>query len=114
VIAADFDRIALLPEGGFDHNSVYHRFLLRELGARPGHVLDLGCGSGAFTRLVATKATRVTGIDLSGNMIAAARRRSAGSPQIEFVQGRCPAVELAGGRIRRHCLDRHDASSAAR
>jgi hypothetical protein len=28
-IREDFDRIALLPDGGWDHNSFYHPWLLR-------------------------------------------------------------------------------------
>jgi SAM-dependent methyltransferase len=83
--AADFDRIALLPDDGFDHNSCYHDFLMRQLGARMDHVLDLGCGTGRFSRLLAERANLVTGIDVSANMIEAARRQSAGSARMRFV-----------------------------
>ncbi len=49
-------------------------------------VLDLGCGSGWATRLMAERAThgRVVGIDISDEMIALARSTSTQYPQAEF------------------------------
>ncbi|MEO8436299.1 MAG: class I SAM-dependent methyltransferase [Pyrinomonadaceae bacterium] len=49
-------------------------------------VLDLGCGSGWATRLMAEKASkgRVAGIDISDEMIELARKSSAAFPNIEF------------------------------
>ncbi len=85
-VRADFDRIALLPETGFDHNARYHGALLKALPRRIGHALDLGCGTGRFSRLLASRADRVTAIDLSANMIDAARAHSAASANIDFLQ----------------------------
>jgi SAM-dependent methyltransferase len=84
VIEADFDRIALLPPGGYDHNVHYHPFLLRELGPELGEALEIGCGSGQFSRLMAARAEQVLGVDLSANMIAAAQRESAGLANVRF------------------------------
>ncbi len=39
-------------------------------------VLDVGCGVGRWSRLLAARGARVTGIDLSPTMIAEARRRA--------------------------------------
>ena len=49
-------------------------------------VLDLGCGSGWATRLMAEKAMKghVVGIDISDEMIELARKTSAGFPNVEF------------------------------
>jgi SAM-dependent methyltransferase len=49
-------------------------------------VLDLGCGSGWATRLMADRAThgRVVGIDISDEMIALARSTSMQFPQVEY------------------------------
>jgi SAM-dependent methyltransferase len=45
---------------------------------RPGcSVLDVGCGVGRWSRRLATRGARVTGVDLSPTMIAEARERAA-------------------------------------
>jgi SAM-dependent methyltransferase len=75
-IRADFDRIALHEQAGWNHNSHYHRFLLKQLPLPCESVLDLGCGMGEFSRLVAERADRVVAIDLSPNMITIAKQRS--------------------------------------
>jgi len=51
------------------------------------HVLDLGCGVGATTKILADKGANVVGIDADPEMIALARRKF---PGIEF---ECVAVE---------------------
>jgi len=49
-------------------------------------VLDVGCGSGWATRLLAEKAKRgqVVGIDISDEMVRIARESSGGFPNVEF------------------------------
>ncbi|MUL49348.1 class I SAM-dependent methyltransferase [Mycobacterium sp. CBMA293] len=44
------------------------------------HVLDVGCGTGVATAALADAALAVTGVDLSPNMIAQARRLNPGLP----------------------------------
>jgi SAM-dependent methyltransferase len=52
--------------------------LARSLRVRPGtRVLDVGCGVGRWSRLLAARGALVTGVDLSPTMIAEARRRAA-------------------------------------
>jgi|LSQX01.2.fsa_nt_gb SAM-dependent methyltransferase len=85
-VRRDFDRIAHLPgEGSWDHNSHYHPFLLRQLPAQVGRALEVGCGTGQFARLLAERAEAVLGLDLSPEMIALARERSARLPNVEFL-----------------------------
>jgi SAM-dependent methyltransferase len=85
-VESDFDKIALLPTAAFDNNAYYHQALLRSLPGQLGEALDVGCGTGAFTRLLAARADRVLGLDLSANMISVARQRSAGFSNIDFCQ----------------------------
>jgi ubiquinone/menaquinone biosynthesis C-methylase UbiE len=83
-IRNDFDRIALHDQQGWDHNNHYHRFLLKQLPNRCQTVLDVGCGTGEFSRLLANRADRVIAIDLSPNMIEVAKERSSQFSNIDF------------------------------
>jgi SAM-dependent methyltransferase len=98
-IRDDFDRIALLPDDRWNHNRHYHPLLLREVPAGSAEALDVGCGAGEFTRLLAARCTRVTGIDLSPNMVAEARRRSAVLDNVEYAVGDVMTAPLATGRF---------------
>ncbi|HVS78516.1 MAG TPA: class I SAM-dependent methyltransferase [Steroidobacteraceae bacterium] len=56
------------------------------LQAAPGmRVLDVGCGVGRWSRLLASRGASVTGVDLSPTMIAEAERRASASG----LAGRC-------------------------
>lgn len=83
-VRSDFDRLAVLSQGRWDHNDHYHSFLLRHLPARLDEALDVGCGGGAFARLLAARAGRVLGLDLSPEMVRLARERSAHLPNVTF------------------------------
>jgi len=85
-IRDDFDRLAAFDHAGWSHNSHYHPYLLRHLPDRPKTALDVGCGTGVFSRLLATRCEHVTGIDLSGEMIRLARERSVGIQNIHYEQ----------------------------
>lgn len=87
-IRSDFDRIALLSaEEGWNHNSHYHERLLRHIPERCRNALEIGCGTGEFSRLLAGRAERALALDLSPEMIRIARERSKAYPNIEFVAG---------------------------
>jgi ubiquinone/menaquinone biosynthesis C-methylase UbiE len=84
VIRSDFDRIALLPDGGWNHNNHYHGFLLRQLPQRCEYALDLGCGTGSFSRLLAERCEQVLALDLSPQMIRIAKERAKADANAEF------------------------------
>jgi 2-polyprenyl-3-methyl-5-hydroxy-6-metoxy-1,4-benzoquinol methylase len=75
-IEKDFDRLALLDDNGWTHNNHYHGFLLRHVPANCSSALEVGCGSGAFSRRLAGCARQVVALDLSAEMIRVARARS--------------------------------------
>ncbi|HWS85906.1 MAG TPA: methyltransferase domain-containing protein [Pyrinomonadaceae bacterium] len=83
-VRADFDRIALLSGEEWGHNGLYHDFLARHVPVRCRAALDIGCGAGDFSRLLAGVSGRVLALDLSPNMIGLARERSAQFPNITF------------------------------
>lgn len=84
-IQSDFDRIALLSDEDWDHNEHYHRYLMERVPEQCRHVLEIGCGTGKFSRLLAERAERVLAIDLSPQMIRFAKERSKLYPNIDFV-----------------------------
>ncbi|WP_193043914.1 class I SAM-dependent methyltransferase [Mycolicibacterium baixiangningiae] len=57
-----------------------------------GHVADVGCGTGATTAILAGHGCRVTGIDLSPNMIGEARRLNL---DLDFRIGSMTALDFA-------------------
>ncbi|MEL7245145.1 MAG: class I SAM-dependent methyltransferase [Cyanobacteria bacterium J06573_2] len=83
-IRNDFDCIALNEQQGWNHNSHYHRFLLKQLPLKCKIILDIGCGTGEFSRLLAKRADKVIAIDLSPNMIEIAKEKSKQYPNIDF------------------------------
>jgi len=84
LIQADFDRLAAFSTDGWNHNSHYHRFLLKHVPQPCQQVLEVGCSSGAFTRHLATRAEQVLALDVSPQMIHLARERSQQYTNIEF------------------------------
>jgi SAM-dependent methyltransferase len=83
-VQADFDRIALLPEDNWNHNSHYHKFLLEHVPPGCRESLDIGCGTGTFSRLLAGRSEQVLALDLSPHMIRIAQERSKGFSNIDF------------------------------
>ncbi|MCL4767269.1 MAG: methyltransferase domain-containing protein [Hyphomicrobiaceae bacterium] len=136
--AAVFDRLSeLSPEAGVALYSLGSPDLLdaattslvdrlREWGLLGGDrtALDLGCGIGRVTAALAGEVGAVVGVDVSGGILAVARRRCAGRPNILLAQtsGRdlaalasgafdlvlavdtFPYLVLAGGGLAETCL----------
>ena len=65
--------------------------------AASGSVLDVGCGTGIFTRLLAAElpdAFSVTGVEPSADMRTTAAARAEASRRIQFVAGRAEALPV--------------------
>lgn len=93
-IQADFDRIAAFADDGWNHNNHYHGFLLKQLPPRCEQALEVGCGRGAFARLLAARSGHVTALDLSPEMIRIAREQSAAYPNLSYKVGDVMEYEL--------------------
>ena len=83
-IQTDFDRIASLEMGGWNHNNHYHDFLLQNVPPGCQKALEIGCGTGSFSRRLAQHSRQVQAVDLSPEMIRIAESRSDQFPNIEF------------------------------
>jgi Methylase involved in ubiquinone/menaquinone biosynthesis len=83
-VQADFDRIALLSEETWSHNHYYHSYLMKKVPLHCKAALEIGCGMGAFSRLLAERADQVMALDLSPQMIRIAEERSKQHPNIHF------------------------------
>lgn len=83
-VEADFDRLALLDDEGWTANNHYHNFLLKQVPAKCENALEIGCGTGAFARLLAKRSRRVSALDLSSEMIRVAQSRSAQLGNLEY------------------------------
>lgn len=94
-------RSVKLPEWlWWDHNAHYHRWLLRQLPARCGRVLDVGCGSGRLAcRIASSTGAHVDALDRSPVMIEQARARCPGVATVRWLEGDVldPRTPLATG-----------------
>lgn len=83
-IRLDFDRLALCDRDEWNHNNCYHQFLLKQLPEHNQTILDLGCGVGRFSRLLAEKSDRVIALDLSPKSIEIAQQKSSELDNIDY------------------------------
>ena len=92
--------------------------------AAGSRVLDVGCGVGRWSRLLASRGARVTGVDLSPTMIAEAQRRAAASglaDRCRFMVQDSASLEIEGAfdlilcvTVLQHVLDAAALRSALR
>ncbi|MDQ0402928.1 class I SAM-dependent methyltransferase [Streptomyces sp. NPDC000349] len=68
------------------------------LPARPGDLLDLGCGTGSLSLLAAEQGHRVTGVDRSPAMVKLARTKLAGRDAV-FLEGDAAAPPVGEQRF---------------
>jgi SAM-dependent methyltransferase len=68
----------------WNHNTFYHRHLLRLVPRRCGVALDVGSGDGKFARRLASVSQSVTAMDIDQRQIDRARSVCAGVSNIDF------------------------------
>ena len=82
----------------YEEWSVYLQQLLKENGVEDGLVLDLGCGTGTLTELLAAQGYDMIGVDASEEMHLRFHQLYPG------IRGSCPCVypckQLSGSRRR--------------
>lgn len=83
---------------GWNHNNHYHDYLLRYAPPHCADALEVGCGKGEFARLLARRSDHVLALDLSAEMLRAARARSAAYPNIDYEQADVLAYDLLPAR----------------
>ncbi|VAX36268.1 hypothetical protein MNBD_PLANCTO03-1053 [hydrothermal vent metagenome] len=84
------------------HDLFGERFTLEALlGLIPPRwvVADLGCGTGDAAAWLGPRVERVIAVDRSEAMLNAARKRLAGIPSVEFVEGEVESLPLADGSV---------------
>lgn len=74
-IIVSFDKISQFPDD-WDQNRFYENLLLKYVPKNCQNALDIGCGTGEFTRRLARIAQKVTAIDISEKMVQGAQKRS--------------------------------------
>lgn len=85
VVKRDFDEIADLPNPPkWNHNNCYFSYLLSFLPEHFEMCLEIGCGQGELSALLARRAQKVTAVDLSSRMIQRAKENNA-LPNIEYI-----------------------------
>ncbi len=87
IVAGDFDRISKLGRSEWDHNRHYHGYLVKNLPEKGKRCLDVGCGTGEFSRVLAERFEEVEGIDLSEGMLKKAYGLSKGFVNIRYING---------------------------
>ena len=73
-LAVSYDR--LTDDVSYKAVLDYLESLLRELGKKPESVLDLACGTGSLSVLLAQRGYRVLGADISEDMLAVAYEKA--------------------------------------
>jgi len=77
----------------------WHRYHFAARWCAGKRVLDVACGEGYGSALLARHAAHVTGIDIAAEAIAHARTSYAALANAEFVAASCTALPLAGASV---------------
>lgn len=93
--AAEYERIYARPERQSDLSALRARIGSLFSGRR---VLELACGTGWWTPVIAQGAAQVTALDLNEEVLAIARTKPLPAGKVEFVRGSAFAIPDYGRR----------------
>ena len=86
---------ALMDDVDYDAWAGYYMALIRRMGVEPRTLCDCACGTGAMSVRFARYGLRVTGVDLSGDMLELARQKALQNGlQVMFVRQDMCALAL--------------------
>ena len=93
--AAEYELVYSKPERQGDLAHLRERVCGLLAGCR---VLEIACGTGWWTEVIASEAAEVTAIDLSDEMLAIARGKLYPQGRVTFMRGDCHALPQFGRR----------------
>ncbi len=96
IVIKDFDEIADLTEPKWNHNNCYFPKILKLLPRKMENVLDIGCGKGELSYLLANKCDKVTAVDISPKMICAAKLKHFKN-NIDYINGNILNLDFSDG-----------------
>ena len=107
--AADFDKEASHGLLNDTQSRAWHQLMGRVAGSSALDVLDIGCGTGFLSLLLAELGHRVTGIDVAEKMLAMARSKAIGrglSVDFRYADAEAPVLSLGSVDliVERHVL----------
>ena len=91
--AAEYERIYAKPERQAELAVVKARMRKMFTGRR---VLELACGTGYWTEVIAPAAAQVTAVDINEEVLRIARTKSYPEARVSFLQGDCYAPPATG------------------
>jgi ubiquinone/menaquinone biosynthesis C-methylase UbiE len=92
--ANEYEKVYAKPERQADLRHLQQLVPIYLTGRR---VVDVGCGTGYWTRVIATRAASVTAIDVSPDMVAVARTEQPANLPAEFVTADAFELEQVAG-----------------
>ncbi|MDD7341007.1 MAG: class I SAM-dependent methyltransferase [Firmicutes bacterium] len=96
MLAGCYDR--LTNDVDYEAIAAFYRTLLGREGVRPRTAVDLACGTGSVTAILAREGLRVIGVDMSGEMLTQAAAKTAGlDPVPLFVRQKLQNLTLPRG-----------------
>ena len=96
MLAGCYDR--LTNDVDYEAIAAFYRTLLGREGVRPRTAVDLACGTGSVTAILARKGLRVIGVDMSEEMLTQAAAKTAGlEPAPIFVRQKLQNLTLPRG-----------------
>ena len=96
MLAGCYDR--LTNDVDYEAIAAFYRTLLGREGVRPRTAVDLACGTGSVTAILAREGLRVIGVDMSGEMLTQAAAKTAGlDPAPIFVRQKLQNLTLPRG-----------------
>lgn len=83
-VSKDLDVLAKIYHPKWDKNIHYYKYLIKFIPPNCKTVLDIGCGSGEFSRMLSSKSEKVIAVDISSEMISLAKSKSEDYNNIEY------------------------------